>query len=175
MRAHVNYICLQPNRREHVMPAGLPVSVLVSVFLIFAACVSGQTIPNDKQGANSTTRCDIFGVAGPTVIAFLDPTDSGKDPQFTETLLDFQRSIRRVRVRFESKIRARECYQSSFEVRVGGARRRFVAKAQGVGYYFVSPRQEPRIEYGVITDDDLIDVMKEYFGVNVVDRATKRN
>ena len=33
-----------------------------------------------------------------------------------------------------------------------------------VGYYFVAPGKKPRIEYGVNTDDGLVDIAKEYFG-----------
>jgi hypothetical protein len=38
--------------------------------------------------------------------------------------------------------------------------------AKGVGYYLVEPGKKPRIEYGVMTDADLLRVANEYFGIS---------
>lgn len=35
-----------------------------------------------------------------------------------------------------------------------------------VGYYFISPGKQPRVEYGVMTDDDLLHAAKEHFGTS---------
>jgi hypothetical protein len=36
----------------------------------------------------------------------------------------------------------------------------------GVGYYLVAPGKDPRVEYGVMTDADLLQLAKEYFGIS---------
>jgi hypothetical protein len=46
--------------------------------------------------------------------------------------------------------------QPSFVVRRGPVK---------VGYYFIAPGKKPRIEYGVVTDIDLLQIATEYFGV----------
>lgn len=40
----------------------------------------------------------------------------------------------------------------------------FTPTKEKVGYYLISPGKKPRIEYGVMTDTDLLQVAKDYFG-----------
>jgi hypothetical protein len=49
-------------------------------------------------------------------------------------------------------------------VRVGKIVKAFRPVKGDVGYYFVAPGKKPRIEYGVMTDADLLQVANEYFG-----------
>lgn len=37
--------------------------------------------------------------------------------------------------------------------------------AQRIGYYFIASGREPRVEYGVRTDDQLIEIASQYFSV----------
>ena len=68
----------------------------------------------------------------------------------------------------QSVVRLHECYRRSFEVEIRGQRRRF---SGNVGYYLITLDKDPRVEQGVVTDDDLIRIMKEYFGEEVMNRA----
>ena len=61
-------------------------------------------------------------------------------------------------------IELRELYTGSFRVRVGKAVSRFRAGKGNVGYYLIVPGKKPRVEYGVMTDADLLRVATEYFG-----------
>jgi len=38
----------------------------------------------------------------------------------------------------------------------------FVPKKGSCGYYFISPGQKPHVEYGVQTEDDLLQEAKKY-------------
>ena len=130
---------------------------------------------DDKAARKVGDGCPAYAVSGPTVIGFLDPANRDKDPHFSDVLTDFRASLKRLRERLGGdRIQVHECYQRSFETRVGSKRRKFVADSEGVGYYFASPTQEPRIERGVMTVDDLVDVMKEYFGADVVRQANRK-
>jgi Small protein A (tmRNA-binding) len=122
------------------------------------------------QDAQKIPRCPVFRVSAPTVIAFFDYQGGRKIPESDDALDDFQFSWQGVRSLVEpAAIRLHECYQRSFEVEVRGRRHR--VDATGIGYYLVAPGKDPRIERGVATDDDLIDIMKDYFGPQVVDKA----
>jgi hypothetical protein len=37
----------------------------------------------------------------------------------------------------------------------------------GVGYFFIAPGKEPHVEYGVMTDADLLDAARKYFGIAI--------
>ena len=53
-------------------------------------------------------------------------------------------------------------YASSFDVKSGVKIRSFHPKID-VGYYFVEPGRSPRVEYGVMTDIDIMHIATEYF------------
>jgi hypothetical protein len=48
--------------------------------------------------------------------------------------------------------------------RMGKAATTFKPTKVDVGYYLVAPGRKPRVEYGVMTDADLLQVADEYFG-----------
>jgi len=50
-------------------------------------------------------------------------------------------------------------------VRVGNKVTTFRPVKVDVGYYLVAPGKKPRIEYGAMTDADLLKVANEYFGL----------
>jgi hypothetical protein len=109
-------------------------------------------------------------VRGPTVVAFFKPvTDAEmeKDPDTNEVLADFQLYASQVREPFSRRgIEFHELYAHSFRLRVGKGLTTFRPGKVDVGYYFVSPGKTPRIEYGVMTDADLLQAADEYFGVS---------
>lgn len=131
---------------------------------IAAVCVS--TTPISSVAA--AEKQPVVVVTGRTVVAFFPPTSEAelqKDPDTNEALADFQLYASRVRDQLEkSGIEFHELYAHSFRVRVGKAVTTFHPTKIDVGYYFIIPGKKPRIEYGVMTDADLMQVANEYFG-----------
>jgi len=105
---------------------------------------------------------------GPTIVAFFPPvtkTELQNDPDTNEALADFKLYATRVREPLKkSGIEFHELYAYSFQVRRGNTVTTFRPSREQVGYYFVAPKKKPRIEYGVMTDVDLLEIAHEYFG-----------
>ncbi len=127
-------------------------------------------------GTQDTARvpaCEAFKISSPTVIAFFEYEGCRNRPYCEDALDDFQFYLRRIHERFdESAIRIHECYRQPFEIEVRGQKRKFTDTS--VGYYLISPGKEPRVELGVVTDTDLVRLMTEYFGADVVNKAVVR-
>jgi hypothetical protein len=108
-------------------------------------------------------------VEGRTVVAFFPPASKPeleKDPDLNEALADFQVYAKRVREPLKrAGIEFHELYTHSFQVRLGRTVTTFRTSKGEVGYYFVVPGKKPRIEYGVMTDADLLQIADEYFGI----------
>jgi hypothetical protein len=108
----------------------------------------------------------VVTVSGPTVIAFFPPmtqAELAKDPDSAESLADFRDYVARARPRLhDAQIDFDVIYASSFAVKSGSKIKSFHPK-KDVGYYFVEPGRPPRIEYGVMTDWDILNVSREYF------------
>lgn len=107
---------------------------------------------------------------GPTVVAFFEPVTQAKldkDPDTNEALADFQLYAANVRrPLMNSGIEFHELYAHSFRLRVGNQLITFRPAKMDVGYYLIAPGKKPRIEYGVITDADLLHLANEYFGIH---------
>ena len=107
---------------------------------------------------------------GPTVVAFFEPANPGKgekDPDANEASADFQFYARNVREPFRKEgIEFHELYTRSFQLREGKKLTTFRPVKADVGYYLVAPGKKPRIEYGVMTDADLLQVANQYFGIH---------
>lgn len=106
-------------------------------------------------------------VSGKTIIAFFPPisdSELDKDPDLNETQSDFQfyAGTARNPLRKE-KIDLQVLYARSFRIRTGRYVRTFRPEKTDVGYYFIAPGKKPRVEYGVMTDADLIQATHEYF------------
>ena len=109
-------------------------------------------------------------VSRPTVIVFfrLSANESSAVTQETnEALADFHIYAKQVRDRLAKMgIDFREVYASSFRVTTGGKSTTFHIGPATARYYVVAPGKEPRIEYGVETDSDLVQIATEYFRVS---------
>jgi hypothetical protein len=104
----------------------------------------------------------------PTIIAFFSVTQKElkRDPDTNESLADFQIYVDQARERLAKMgIDLREVYARSFRVIIADRVSIFRAAAQDCGYYFVAPGKTARIEYGVETDTDLVQLSTEYFGI----------
>jgi hypothetical protein len=102
-----------------------------------------------------------------TVVAFFPPVTSAElsaDPDTNEALSDFQFYVKEVRKPLgDAGIDFKEIYAKSFRVQLGTRITTFRPGKVEVGYYLVAPGKQPRIEYGVLTDADLLQIAKEYF------------
>lgn len=123
------------------------------------------------ESAQSPTQSDpTFYIAKPTILAFFVPVSQTQPKEdaadSNEALADFQFYGRQVlRPLAKTGVDYKELYASDFVVRLGDATTTF-RPAKGVGYYFVAPGKKPRVEYGVMTDSDLLDAAHNYFGPN---------
>lgn len=112
----------------------------------------------------------VVVVAGPTIVAFfpVTKTELQKDADTNEALADFQFYAKQVREPLKKKgIEFQEVYAQSFRVRIGQEAKVLRPAKGNVGYYLIVPGKKPRIEYGVMTDTDLLQFANEYFGTFV--------
>jgi hypothetical protein len=80
-----------------------------------------------------------------------------------EALADFQLYATRVgKPLHDAGVDFKEIYANSFQVQRGTRISTFRSGKVDVGYYFVAPGKEPRIEYGVLTDGGLLLIAKKY-------------
>lgn len=117
---------------------------------------------------NTAKPVPVFDIHGPTIVAFFAPT-TGKelknDADIDEALGDFQlyysqasAPLRKAGIDFPGTDTL------TFNLRIGKKLRRYRMRKIGVGYFFITPGKEPHIEYGVMTDADLLDAARKYFG-----------
>ena len=115
----------------------------------------------------ATPKKTIVVINRPTVVAFFPPVTSAElnaDPDTNEALSDFKLYAAKVRQPLnEAGIDFKEVYAKSFQVQRGTRITTLSPGKVDVGYYLVAPGKEPRIEYGVLTDADLLQIAKEYF------------
>ena len=119
------------------------------------------------QSAAQETAIPTFVVEKPTVIAFFaHMTDSEleKNPETNEALSDFQLYVSKAGPRLKAAgVDLQVANSDRFRIKTGPAIRIFKAGKINVGYYFVAPEKPPRIEYGVMTDDDILATAGQYF------------
>ncbi len=133
------------------------ISVIAST--VIGALLSPSLVAAAKQ--------PVVVIRRPTIVAFFTPVtqaDLKNDPDTNEALADFQFYAANVRRPLhDAGIDFQEIYALSFRVQRGTRTAIFRPGKVKVGYYFVAPGKKPRIEYGVITDTDLLKIAKEYF------------
>lgn len=110
----------------------------------------------------------ILDVRHPMIVAFFPPVTEAelqRDPSTNETLADFQEYAHRVQEPLRQRgIEFHEVYANRFGLRREKTVVVFTPGKVRVGYYFIAPTKKPRIEYGVKTDDGLLQLTDEYFG-----------
>lgn len=136
------------------MKAGRHFGIGVLV-LFFCACASA----GEKQARIVVTH--------PTIIAFFGHDPSLTEDDANEVLSDFQLYAQRAHDPLTQRgIELRVVDASEFNVVVGKTVTAFKAAKVQVGYYLIAPGRKPRVEYGVTTDTDLLQLADEYFGAN---------
>lgn len=108
-----------------------------------------------------------FDITRPAIVAFFPPVtqaELAKDFGTNAAPSDFQFYASQVREPLK-KAGFREVYAHSFRVRLGKTVTTFRPVKVEVGYYFVVPGKEPRIEYGVMSDVGPLQIANEYFGL----------
>lgn len=111
----------------------------------------------------------VVVVTGPTIVASfpVTKTDLQKDADTSEALADFQFYTKQAREPLrKTGIELQELYAQSFRVRIGLEATVFRPAKGNVGYYLIVPGKKPRIEYGIMTNTDLLQVANEYFGTS---------
>ena len=135
-----------------------------SFFPVALGCVLGMQI-----SLVAAEKQPVVLVAGPTIVAFFPVTKAElqKDSDANEALADFQFYAQQVREPLKkSGIEFSEVYAYSFRLRIGKEATEFKPAQGNVGYYLIAPGKKPRIEYGVMTNTDLLQVANEYFGTS---------
>jgi hypothetical protein len=140
----------------------------LGVRVIAAAVALALTI---GARASTTARPPSFQIRKPTIIAFFPPVsdkDLDDDPDTGDALDDFQSSADEVRGPLKKAgVDFEETYTRSFTVHVDAKTIVFRVGKDDVGYYFIAPGKKPHIEYGVMTDEDILSEAHEYFGVAI--------
>ena len=148
------------------------VLILAGATLCVAACVGGKENPSRSQGSASPASTDqqVVLITGPTLIGFFPKVNQGDvdaDQDLAEVLSDFQYHLGGAREHLQQKgVSVYELYAAEIRIQEIGAVRTFVPDiARGdLGFYLVSPGQEPLVMYGVMTDVDLLIAAHQYFG-----------
>ena len=109
----------------------------------------------------------VIEIQRATVIAFYPPASGGSEENATanEALSDFQYYAERMkRSLVKSAIDFQELYVRCLRIDVDKKTTVFRPKL-AIGYFLIAPGKKPDIQYGVMTDDDLMVVARRYFGL----------
>jgi len=113
----------------------------------------------------------VYAIQKPTIIAFftqMTDKELENDPGSNEALSDFQLYNGEVHdPLLKAGIEFREADAHSFKIRVGKRIQTFRTGKIGIGYYFIAPGKKPHVENGVMTDTDILDVARKYFGIAI--------
>jgi hypothetical protein len=143
--------------------------------LILAAVIAALVLTAAEFRAGAAVEAPpVFLVKGPTVVAFFPPVSDSELADcggLNETLSDFQQFADEVRGPFKKAgISFHETYTRSFTVRLKARAITFrTTRRNDVGYYFIAPGKKPRVEFDVMTNEDLLDVAHDYFGIPLPD------
>ena len=121
---------------------------------------------------HANSKNPILEVKGPAIIAFFSPVtkdELNRDAEQNESLSDFQHHLQGAKPTLEKAgIKVHEIYAKSFTVKTPTSTTIFKPKDTDVGYYFIMPGKKPRVEYGVMTDVDLLYIASDYFGKKII-------
>lgn len=118
----------------------------------------------------SSEKTPHFEISQPTVIAFFpsNAKANSKTDDMSESLSDFQLYAESARQQFQKVgVDLEVVYARSFRVVADSKAVTFHPAKAEPGYYFAAPNKKPRIEYGVMTDAEILRVAQEYFGLVV--------
>ena len=136
-----------------VKPSRVVLAVLLTLPLWFASKPAiSQKLPE-------------FKIERPTIIAFYSPNKLAKEdaPDENEVRADFQLYTGQAKPPLQKMgVALLDTAARTFRIRNGDQTTTFRASSN-VGYYFIAPGKEPRIEYEVMTDVDLVQAAREYF------------
>lgn len=120
--------------------------------------------------AQGLSQVPVIEIQRGTIIAFYTsaPKTANADADSNEALSDFQFYAGRVKQPLSKlSIDFKELYVRCFRLHLGGGDIVFRPKPDAVGYYLIAPGKKPHVEYGVMTDADLLLVAQRYFGLPV--------
>jgi hypothetical protein len=133
------------------------VSSAVAIFTILLAATPGL--------CKSSKKPDGFEISGPTVIAFYPTSSDLRKDDSNSALFDFQLYTTSARRTLEQDGVDFEVVNTrTFNVVLDGKLARFKPAKAAPGCYFAMPGKKPRIEYGVMNDQDIVRTAAEYFG-----------
>ena len=137
-------------RMRRVTPAVAMLTILLAA--TFAFCKSSK-------------QSDAFEISRPTVIAFYPTASDLKKDDSNSALFDFQLYTTNARRTLEqSGVDFEVVNTRSFNVVQEGRPTTFKPAKAAPGCYFAMPGKKPRIEYGVMNDQDIVRIAHEYFG-----------
>jgi len=126
----------------------------------------------DRSGAPAATSLlakSVITVSGPTVIAAFPVTQAEVDSsdETAEALNDFQFHLRNATGGLRALgVTVHEQYSSPVRWKVnGGSYERSIPSDSVAAYLFLSPTRRDSVVYGVQTDIDLVDLVRQYFHI----------
>lgn len=128
------------------------------------ACLQGISQPGREQP-------EVHEIHRPTIIAFFvadstkstderaeaDQAEAGSDFSYYASLV--KEPLRRLGIDF------RISEAQSIQIRNKTSVQNFRSSKLGIGYVFVAPGRRPRVMRGVMTDQDIIEMAKDYFRI----------
>ena len=151
------------------------VKVGALMFVIAAGLACGPRGPAEEPPAGTPARTTALSTAkkavvvtGPTLVAFfaISQSEVDADPDGAEALGDFRHHLGGARAALErAGFAVHETYADTVRLLVSGRTIDFRPREHSVriGYYLIAPGRAPQIEYGVLTNDDVVDVAMAYF------------
>jgi hypothetical protein len=132
--------------------------------LTLASHAIGATQPTPK-------KAQVIEIHRATIIAFEPPPKPGElenGEGDAEAYNDFAYYMDQAEIPLrKSGIEFRSVLAREFVVRDGKRIRTFKTGKIEIGYYLIAPGNGPRIDYGVMTDQDLFDEVLNYFRIAI--------
>jgi hypothetical protein len=137
-------------------------SLLLIAAIVLPFLLSAQTQPSESL--------PVIVLRRSTIVAFFVGADRAHeiDANGNESLSDFQLYAYEAKGPLKKMgIDLLDTVAPAFRIRFGKKATDKVTDlhpAQNIGYYFIAPGKEPRVEYGVRTDSELVAIARQYFG-----------
>jgi len=138
--------------------------------LYLLAAILILLLPVRSPALRGSIETPEFDISRPTILAFFKPTSHMNETgsSANDALSDFQSYLSKANEPLgRAGIDIHEVYARSFKVNIGTTTTVFKTGKIGIGYYMITPGKKPRVEYGLMSDADLIRVASEYFEVTI--------